>query len=135
MQVRKGEVSQIILCYRTFTTPQLVCSNNHLFYNIDDHLRYFEKHVSDYGIAGCPADPPVNGTTVSNKPARRYRNRNREKESVVDDMPEMEAIAMITGAAMARWAKDYAEYVWDWWHRKNGTLTGISGDAPFRPSW
>ncbi|GMS98579.1 hypothetical protein PENTCL1PPCAC_20754, partial [Pristionchus entomophagus] len=114
------------------------CSNGHLFYNIDDHLRYFEKHVSDYGIAGCPIDPKISEAIVSHryrKPARRYRNRPRFLNQTLEDMPELEAIAMITEVAMTRWAKDYVEYVWDWWHRKNSTGGDGGEEEPFRPSW
>ncbi|KAF8369086.1 hypothetical protein PRIPAC_86915 [Pristionchus pacificus] len=107
-----------------------MCSNAHYFYSIDDHLHYFERHVSDYGIAGCPVDSKP-GATVSRR-AHRFRKINRK----LPDIPEIEAIMMITEAAMARWAEDYIEYVWDWWHRKNTTGSVIDGDAePFRPSW
>lgn len=86
--------------------------------------------MSDYGIAGCPVDSKP-GATVSRR-AHRFRKINRK----LPDIPEIEAIMMITEAAMARWAEDYIEYVWDWWHRKNTTGSVIDGDAePFRPSW
>ncbi|GMR51717.1 hypothetical protein PMAYCL1PPCAC_21912 [Pristionchus mayeri] len=107
------------------------CSNDHLLYTIDDHLRYFDRHVSDYGIDGCPVEPTPPGTRKTKKTKKnqaRYRNLNR----TLEDMPEMEAIAMITEVAMERWARDYLEYVWDWWHRRN--TTG-GGEELIRPSW
>ncbi|GMT27522.1 hypothetical protein PFISCL1PPCAC_18819, partial [Pristionchus fissidentatus] len=126
------------VCDGTPLDEDASCSNGHLLYNIDDHLRYFDKHVSDYGIAGCPVDPPPpaakRSATTARKRLTNYRSRRPALNRTLEDMSELEAVAMITEFAVARWARDYADYVWDWWHRKNETGSGFD-DELIKPSW